>query len=189
MLINNDTYQRETLSERPIRQPLLRSILQLGIRSYTPGYVIMYIIKTTEPNHLILILNLANKSYFIIIVNFCHLLAWFKNYDPLKIGVNSFWDTLYVGSCKLEYVDQTKILGLWLHNDLKWQTQVDVTFKKANKRLFMLRSLRRFGFDQDKLTVVYKSYVRPVIECSCGLALRAYLQTGWWFRAYSKNGM
>ena len=28
----------------------------------------------------------------------------------------------------------------------------------------MLRSLKRFGFDQDELTVVYKSYVRPVIE-------------------------
>ena len=63
---------------------------------YTSGYIITYIIKTTEPNHLILILNLANKSYFIIKVNFCHLLAWFKNYDPLKVGVNSFWDTLYL---------------------------------------------------------------------------------------------
>ena len=62
---------------------------------YTSGYIITYIIKTTEPNHLILILNLANKSYFIIKVNFCHLLAWFKNYDPLKVGVNSFWDMLY----------------------------------------------------------------------------------------------
>ena len=62
---------------------------------YTSGYVITYIIKTIEPNRLILILNLANKSYFIIKVDFCHLLAWFKNYDPLKVGVNSFWDTLY----------------------------------------------------------------------------------------------
>ena len=65
---------------------------------YTSGYVITYIIKTTEPNHLILILNLANKSYFIIKVNFCHLLAWFKNYDPQKVGVNSIWDTLYNNS-------------------------------------------------------------------------------------------
>ena len=63
---------------------------------YTSGYVITYIIKTTEPNHLILILNLANKSYFIIKVNFCHLPAWLKNYDPLKVGLNSFWDTLYI---------------------------------------------------------------------------------------------
>ena len=71
---------------------------------------------------------------------------------------------LKIGSDKLEYVDQAKILGLWLQNDLKWQTQVDVMLKKAYKRLFMLRALKRFGFDQDELTVVYKSYVRPVIE-------------------------
>ena len=66
---------------------------------YTSGYVITYIIKTTEPNHLVLILNLANKSYFIKKVNFSHLLTWFKNYDPLKVGVNSFWDTLYIHYC------------------------------------------------------------------------------------------
>ena len=73
---------------------------------YISGYVITYIIKTTEPNHLILILNLANKSYFIIKVNFCHLLAWFKNYDPLKVGVNSFWDTLYSVESRHEYVQK-----------------------------------------------------------------------------------
>ena len=28
----------------------------------------------------------------------------------------------------------------------------------------MLRSLKRFGFDQDELSIVYKSYVRPVVE-------------------------
>ena len=28
----------------------------------------------------------------------------------------------------------------------------------------MLRSLKRFCFDQEELTVVYKNYVRPVIE-------------------------
>ena len=33
---------------------------------------------------------------------------------------------LQIGSDKLEYVDTTKIMGLWLQNDLKWQTQVDV---------------------------------------------------------------
>ena len=65
---------------------------------------------------------------------------------------------------KLEYVDKAKILWLWIQNDLKWQTQVDVMIKKANKRLFMLRPLKRFGFDQDELFIVYKSYVRPVVE-------------------------
>ena len=71
---------------------------------------------------------------------------------------------LKIGSEKLDYVDKAKILGVWVQNDLKWQSQVDIMIKKANTRLFMLRSLKKFGFDQDELTIVYKSYVRPVLE-------------------------
>ena len=82
---------------------------------YTSGYVMTYIIKITEPNNLILILNLANKSYFLIKVNFCHLLAWFKNYDPLKVGVNSFWDTLYIKS-----VENSKSQNMPYPHDLLW---------------------------------------------------------------------
>ncbi len=37
----------------------------------------------------------------------------------------------------LDYVDKAKILELWLQNYLKWQSQVDVMIKKANKRLFI----------------------------------------------------
>ena len=36
--------------------------------------------------------------------------------------------------------------------------------KKANRRLFMLGPLKRFGFDQEELEVVYICYVRPVLE-------------------------
>ena len=71
---------------------------------------------------------------------------------------------LKIGSDKLDYVDKANILGIWVQNDLKWQSQVDIMIKKANTRLFMLRSLKRFGFDQDELTIVYKSYVRLVLE-------------------------
>ena len=71
---------------------------------------------------------------------------------------------LSIGSDKLKYVGKAKILGLWIQSDLKWQTQVDVMIKKANNQLFMLRSLERFGFDQDELSTGYMSYVRPVVE-------------------------
>ena len=74
-----------------------------------------------------------------------------------------------MGSDKLAYLDKAKILGLWIQNDLKWQTQVDVMIKKDNKRLFLLRSLKRFSYGQDKLSIVYKRYVR------CGLAVLAYM--------------
>ena len=90
---------------------------------YTSGYVITYIIKSTELNHLILILNLANKSHFIIKVIFCHLLALFKNFDPLKVGVNSFWDTLYI---------QYEMLTLCQHNDFTLFVSI------MNQQLLML---------------------------------------------------
>ena len=46
VLINNDTYQRETLSERPIRQPL-RGLMHILIGhsdqlSVTPGICLIY---------------------------------------------------------------------------------------------------------------------------------------------------
>ncbi len=71
---------------------------------------------------------------------------------------------LRIGAEKLSCVDKAKVLGVWVQNDLKWQTQVDEMLKKANRRLFMLRSLKRFGFEQEELVLVYKCYVRPVVE-------------------------
>ena len=38
--------------------------------------------------------------------------------------------------------------------------------KNAAKRLFMLRSLKRFGFDKSELVTVYKGYIRPLLEYS-----------------------
>ena len=35
---------------------------------------------------------------------------------------------------------------------------------KANSRLFMLRTLKRFGFSAEELSVMYSGYVRPVLE-------------------------
>ena len=36
--------------------------------------------------------------------------------------------------------------------------------KKTNGRLQMLRTLKKFGFNKDELAVVYKGYVRPLLE-------------------------
>ena len=38
--------------------------------------------------------------------------------------------------------------------------------KNAAKRLFMLRSLKRFGFNKSELVTVYKGYIRPLLEYS-----------------------
>ena len=71
---------------------------------------------------------------------------------------------LRIGSDPLSYVSEAKVLGVYLQNDLKWNTQVNNMLMKANRRLFMLRTLKHFGFDRDELRVVYGGYVRPILE-------------------------
>ena len=71
---------------------------------------------------------------------------------------------LKIGQSVLAFVSTAKVLGVWLQNDLKWDTQVNYMNKNAAKRLFMLRSLKRFGFNKSEL--VYKGYIRPLLEYS-----------------------
>ncbi|XP_072050129.1 uncharacterized protein [Amphiura filiformis] len=52
---------------------------------------------------------------------------------------------LMIGSKKLSYVNKAKVLGVYLQNDLKWESQIENMTKKANQRLFMLRSLKNLA--------------------------------------------
>ncbi len=69
-----------------------------------------------------------------------------------------------IGTEPLTYVSEAKVLGLWLQNNLKWNVQVDKMLTKANSRLFLLRTLKRFGFSPEELRVAYGGYIRPILE-------------------------
>lgn len=73
---------------------------------------------------------------------------------------------LKIGNSQLSFVSCAKVLGIWLQSDLKWDKQVDHMWKNANKKLFMLRSLKRFGFNKSELVIVYRGYIRPLLEYS-----------------------
>ena len=73
---------------------------------------------------------------------------------------------LKIGQSVLAFVSTAKVLRVWLQNDLKWDTQVNYMNKNAAKRLYMLRSLKRFGFNKSELVTVYKNYIRPLLEYS-----------------------
>ena len=88
----------------------------------------------------------------------CQALQVYFGKNPLQPG------DLRIGSEPLSYVNEAKVLGFYLENSLKWNAKVDNMLKKANKRLFMLRALKRFGFSSDELRVVYGGYVRPILE-------------------------
>ena len=73
---------------------------------------------------------------------------------------------LKIGQSVLAFVSTAKVLGVWLQNDLKWDTQSELHEQKAAKHPFMLRSLKRFGFNKSELVTVYKGYIRPLLEYS-----------------------
>ena len=73
---------------------------------------------------------------------------------------------LKIGQSVLAFVSTAKVLGVWLQNDLKWDTHVNYMNKNAVKRLFMLCSLKHFGFNKSELVSVYKGYICPLLEYS-----------------------
>ena len=71
---------------------------------------------------------------------------------------------LRIGTDSIPYVSEAKVLGLWLQSDLKWSVHIQKLLEKANKKMFLLRTLKRFGFGPSELSAVYTGYIRPVLE-------------------------
>ncbi len=62
----------------------------------------------------------------------------------------------------VEQVDQTKLLGVIIHSDLKWDANIHYINKKVAKRLHYIRSLKKAGLPTDELLRIYLSLVRTV---------------------------
>ena len=71
---------------------------------------------------------------------------------------------LSISGVPLSFVTEAKILAVWLLNDLQWDKNINEIAKKANQKLYILRLLKRFGFNDDELFSVYKCYVWPDVE-------------------------
>ena len=53
---------------------------------------------------------------------------------------------------------------MYLQEDLKWDIHVNYMHKKACKRLYSLRILRRAGVDRESILRVYLTTIRPIME-------------------------
>ena len=67
----------------------------------------------------------------------------------------------------VERVKSTCILGLTVQDNMKWNEHVHNIVKKASKRLYMLRLLKRSNASIDTLITVYTTIIRPVLEYAC----------------------
>ena len=71
---------------------------------------------------------------------------------------------LVVGDAVAKQVDNYKLLGVYISSDLSWKEYVDFIVKKATKRLYSLKVLRKASVQQADLVRIYCSLIRSVLE-------------------------
>ena len=72
-----------------------------------------------------------------------------------------------ISDSQIEQTENMKLLGVHIQNNLKWDSQINNMCKNFNRRLYLLRQLKRSKVSVKNLMTVYIMYVRPTIEYAC----------------------
>ena len=64
----------------------------------------------------------------------------------------------------IERVTSYKLLGLWIHDNMKWNTTTEKIVKKAAKRLCLLKVLKSYGASTSDMKNFYIAVFRPTLE-------------------------
>ena len=67
----------------------------------------------------------------------------------------------------IEVVDEIKLLGVIIKNDLKWQSNTRKVISNCFARMWLLRNLKKYGASEEQMLEVYTQQVRSVAEMAC----------------------
>ena len=93
-------------------------------------------------------------------------------YDKTKLMVfnpgraKDFMPRFNFNDREIEVVDEYKLLGVILRSDLSWNSNTNYMVKRANKKLWSLKRLKRLGANSKDLTDVYIKQIRSLLEFS-----------------------
>ena len=71
---------------------------------------------------------------------------------------------LFINGQELEVVQNAKLLGVTITNNLSWNLHINETIKKASKRLYFLRQLKRARVPTSDLVRFYTCCIRSVCD-------------------------
>ena len=63
----------------------------------------------------------------------------------------------------LESIKEPKLLGLTISNNLKWNTHIESIIKKASKRIYFLKQLKRAKIPAKDMILFYSLTVIPLL--------------------------
>ena len=75
-----------------------------------------------------------------------------------------FMPDFKLDGAELELVEETKLLGVIIRSDLSWVSNTEYMIKRANKKLWCLRRLKKLGADGEDLKDVYIKQIRSILE-------------------------
>ena len=64
----------------------------------------------------------------------------------------------------LEVINEFKLLGVMVQNNLKWGKNTEYICKRARGKIWLLRNMKNSGLDQAELLDAYKKEVRSLVE-------------------------
>ena len=74
---------------------------------------------------------------------------------------------LTIDNVPVDCVQSTKLLGISIQSNLKWDLHVGTICRKESKRLYALRCLKRSGVLPRAVCSVFCCFIRPVVEYAC----------------------
>ena len=117
--------------------------------------------------------NLKMQRYLDTIRNWTHNQKMMLNKKKTKAMIfnyskdHQFTTSLKIDDEELEIVEEAKLLGVIITNDLKWNKNTEYLVKKANVRMELLRRVSEFTTSLEDLKIIYIMYIRSIMEQSC----------------------
>ena len=96
------------------------------------------------------------------------------NYMVFTRSREDFATRLKVNQLKIDQIPVSKILGVWISEDLSWDRNTKEICRKAFSRMSMLTKLRYVGVNTEDLIDIYILFIRSITEY-CSVAFHSSL--------------
>ena len=87
---------------------------------------------------------------------------------------SNFGTRLSLNNQTLDRVGATKLLGLWITEDLSWTKNCQAICQKAYSRMSIITKLKYVGISKEELIEIYILFIRSVVEY-CAVAFHSTL--------------
>ena len=147
------------------------NLLMIGLASFN----IHHSVASDIPSHnqIIPVENLKMQNYLKDIKQWTENQKMLLNKRKTKAMIfnyskdHQFSTSLTIDDEKLEIVEEAKLLGVILTNDLKWNQNTDYLVKKAYCRMELLRRVAEYSSSIEDLKIIYTMYIRSILEQAC----------------------